>query len=167
MQPPSAPCWYIYLSCALISHPDLLSHLNSYLSLPAAEGNKIPLLWKRLTERREAAYETSSVQTEAYIRPFPVCVLRGGFNLSTSIVSHFSLWKNYKADGVKDRQRNQGKKVKRGKDVWSLAWSILMIGSASDCLVIVRPVQRLLRSNTKTIQSSTSPLFCSGDESRH
>lgn len=120
MQPPSAPCWYIYLSCALISHPDLLSHLNSYLSLPAAEGNKILLLWKRLTERREAAYETSSVQTKAYIRPFPVCVLRGGFNLSMSIVSHFPLWKNYKADGVKDRQRNQRKKLKEGKmyGVW-------------------------------------------------
>lgn len=66
----------IYFYCALISHPTLSSTpfliLNSYLSLPATEGNKILLLWKLLSERREAAYETSSMETEAYIWPFPV-----------------------------------------------------------------------------------------------
>lgn len=92
----------------LISHPALFSTrfliLNSYLSLPATEGNKILLLWKLLTERRESAYETSSVETEAYIWPFPVGGLGGGFNLLWTLCL-FSCVKNYQTDGVTDRVR--------------------------------------------------------------
>lgn len=163
MQPPSAPCWYIYLSCALISHPDLLSHLNSYLSLPAAEGNKILLLWKRLTERREdfqcadrSLYKAiSCLCAERWLQPF--------YEHCVSLFFVEKLQGRWSERQTKDPR----KKVKRGKDLWSLAWLILIIGSASNFLVIVRPMQHLLHSNTTTIQSSTSPLFCSGDESRH
>lgn len=52
----------------LSSAPCLI--LNS--SFPATQGNKMLLLWKQLTEMRTAAYETSNVETEAYIWSFPV-----------------------------------------------------------------------------------------------
>lgn len=59
--------------------PDpVLSSLNPHLTLPATEGNKTLLPWKLLTERRRAAYETSSEETEAHIWSLPVCGLGGG-----------------------------------------------------------------------------------------
>lgn len=97
------------LSCALIAHPalshfELLSH-----SLPATEGNKILLLWELLTERRTAAYETSSVETEAYIWLFPVCGLGGGFNLLWKLCLSFlceKLWDRW-SDRQSEKQRDR------------------------------------------------------------
>lgn len=110
----------IFTSLMPLSHPALLSRFELLsLSLSATEGNKILLLWKPLTGRQEAAYESSSVETEAYIRPFPVCALRGGFSVYEHCVS-LSCVRN--TDGVtgraRKRLRNRESDMKGMKERW-------------------------------------------------
>lgn len=124
----------------------LLSHFAPYLFLLAGKGNKMLLLWKLLTERREAAYETSSVETGAYIWPFPVCGPGGAVQPSMNIVSLFPVWKTTRQmewqterERQRDREREKGKQRDRKKDVWRLVGLILVIRFGRNCLVIVRP----------------------------
>lgn len=58
------------------------------------------LLWKLLTESRETAYVTSSVETEAYIWPFPVSGL--GERQVQPSMNIVSLSCDYETDGVKE-----------------------------------------------------------------
>lgn len=120
----SPPCTF---HRALIEHATLSSPrrliLNSCFALPATEGNKILLLWKLLTERRTAAYETSSEETEAYIWLFPVCRLGGELNLPWKffLVCLFCV-NDGEAVRVTDWWTDRVRRKRRGnrKGVWSL-----------------------------------------------
>lgn len=67
---------YLLLLCPYLTFSPVVYSLSHFqlLSLSSCHrGKQVLLLWKLLSERREAAYETSSMETEAYIWPFPVC----------------------------------------------------------------------------------------------
>ena len=129
---------YIYLSCALISHPALsstrfLSHfeLLSLSSCHRGKQNTVAMETAHREERGEAAYETSRAETEAYIWPVPVCGLGGSSTFYEHCVS-VSCVKNYETDGLTDRVRRRRQRETK-EDVWSLGHIDLCIWQELSC----------------------------------
>lgn len=138
-----------YLTCSPVLYS--LAHFEP-LSLSSCHPGKqnTVAMETAYREEREAAYETSSVETEAYIWPFPVCGLGGGFKPSMNIVPLFPVWETTRQMEWQtewERERGTMKGNDRRRDVCSLLWFILTIRSGRNCLVIDRPVLSLLHNN--------------------
>lgn len=135
---------YLPLLCPyLTSSPVLysLSHfgLLSLSSCHRGKQNTVAMETAHREERGEAAYETSSVETEAYIWPFPVCGLGGRFNLLWTLCLSFPVWKTTRQTEWQRVRKSRGKGNKEMvRKVYGVC-SILIITFGRNCLVIVRP----------------------------
>lgn len=133
--------------CPLLS---LFSFWTPIFPLPATKGNKILLLWKLLTaereRKREEAYETSCVETGAYIWLVPVCG-----QPSMNVESLFPVWKT--TDGVTEIGRKNRWWRKTGNKMYGFQEELIMnVGFGRNIHY-----------------SYSSPLlhFCSRDDSQH